>query len=324
MAKTALERALPYSDENDFPFLNMAAHICRATGEYQAALSHINKAILIAPDLADLYITKAQVFEAFYMDDLKVRSNDAALHLRQARETMRIASEKAVRQGDTAAQARADGALAFLLYYNEPRDVATAEKLAIRALENGDSFGNAKRVLDDLAKSREDAEKAAKLEQERRAELERKKADERERQAKLEQERQHKLQAMEDKKKKVNSLYVLGWIAIALSFVLFFMATSISSALFSIVVAYCSAALFNFADSFKNGYSSTPITAISLVLALSYSFKTATAAYNLLGHSAASAGRTWIIFAILFAVFLVIIFVAKAFGKRADSMTRFK
>ena len=143
MAKTALERALPNADENDFSFLDMAAHICKLNGEYQAALSHINKAILV--------------------EENNARNKDAALALRQARETMRMASDKAARQGDTAAQAHADGALAFLLYFNEPRDVATAEKYAKRALENGDSFGNAKRVLDDLAASRDAAEKAAKL-----------------------------------------------------------------------------------------------------------------------------------------------------------------
>ena len=77
MAKTALERALPNADENDFSFLDMAAHICKLNGEYQAALSHINKAILVAPDLADLYITKAQVYESLYHEENNARNKDA-------------------------------------------------------------------------------------------------------------------------------------------------------------------------------------------------------------------------------------------------------
>ena len=324
MAKTALERALPNADENDFSFLDMAAHICKLNGEYQAALSHINKAILVAPDLADLYITKAQVYESLYHEENNARNKDAALALRQARETMRMASDKAARQGDTAAQARADGALAFLLYFNEPRDVATAEKYAKRALENGDSFGNAKRVLDDLAASRDAAEKAAKLEQERRAELAKKNAAERERQAKLEQERQQKIAAADAAQKKANSLYVFGWIAVVLSFALVFVIKQPATAVLVALIALGSVALLNYADNFKNVFGSNVVIGASFVLGFTNSFITATAAYDMIGHNASGAGKTWIIFGILLAIYAAVIFIAKAIGKRASKRTNYK
>ena len=302
MAKTALERALPNADENDFSFLDMAAHICKLNGEYQAALSHINKAILVAPDLADLYITKAQVYESLYHEENNARNKDAALALRQARETMRMASDKAARQGDTAAQARADGALAFLLYFNEPRDVATAEKYAKRALENGDSFGNAKRVLDDLAASRDAAEKAAKLEQ----------------------ERQQKIAAADAAQKKANSLYVFGWIAVVLSFALVFVIKQPATAVLVALIALGSVALLNYADNFKNVFGSNVVIGASFVLGFTNSFITATAAYDMIGHNASGAGKTWIIFGILLAIYAAVIFIAKAIGKRASKRTNYK
>ena len=313
MAKTALERALPNADENDFSFLDMAAHICK-----------LNKAILVAPDLADLYITKAQVYESLYHEENNARNKDAALALRQARETMRMASDKAARQGDTAAQARADGALAFLLYFNEPRDVATAEKYAKRALENGDSFGNAKRVLDDLAASRDAAEKAAKLEQERRAELAKKNAAELERQAKLEQERQQKIAAADAAQKKANSLYVFGWIAVVLSFALVFVIKQPATAVLVALIALGSVALLNYADNFKNVFGSNVVIGASFVLGFTNSFITATAAYDMIGHNASGAGKTWIIFGILLAIYAAVIFIAKAIGKRASKRTNYK
>ena len=302
MAKTALERALPNADENDFSFLDMAAHICKLNGEYQAALSHINKAILVAPDLADLYITKAQVYESLYLEENNARNKDAALALRQARETMRMASDKAARQGDTAAQAHADGALAFLLYFNEPRDVATAEKYAKRALENGDSFGNAKRVLDDLAASRDAAEKAAKLEQ----------------------ERQQKIAAADAAQKKANSLYVFGWIAVVLSFALVFVIKQPATAVLVALIALGSVALLNYADNFKNVFGSNVVIGASFVLGFTNSFITATAAYDMIGHNASGAGKTWIIFGILLAIYAAVIFIAKAIGKRASKRTNYK
>ena len=121
MAKTALDKALQNADEDDFAFLQLAAQICKSNGEYQVALSHINKALLIAPDLAELYITKALILEDLFIEESRRGFGDAAAHLQQARNTMRMASEKAATQGNKTAEAHADGYLAFLLYFDEPR-----------------------------------------------------------------------------------------------------------------------------------------------------------------------------------------------------------
>ena len=109
MAKTALDKALQNADEDDFAFLQLAAQICKSNGEYQVALSHINKALLIAPDLAELYITKALILEDLFIEESRRGFGDAAAHLQQARNTMRMASEKAATQGNKTAEAHADG-----------------------------------------------------------------------------------------------------------------------------------------------------------------------------------------------------------------------
>ena len=168
LAKTALDKALQNADEDDFAFLQLAAQICYSNGEYHAALSHINKALLIAPDLAELYITKALILEDLFIEESRRGFGDAAAHLQQARNTMRMASEKAAAQGNKTAEAHADGYLAFLLYFDEPKDTALAERLARKAVENGDDWGNARRVLEDLEEKRTAAEKAAQAERERR------------------------------------------------------------------------------------------------------------------------------------------------------------
>ena len=194
MAKTALDKALQNADEDDFAFLQLAAQICKSNGEYQVALSHINKALLIAPDLAELYITKALILEDLFIEESRRGFGDAAAHLQQARNTMRMASEKAAAQGNKTAEAHADGYLAFLLYFDEPKDTALAERMAKRAVENGDDWGNARRVLEDLEEKRTAAEKAAQAERERRERLAR---EEQERRERLEREKQARREAAE-------------------------------------------------------------------------------------------------------------------------------
>ena len=281
MAKTALDKALQNADEDDFAFLQLAAQICKSNGEYQVALSHINKALLIAPDLAELYITKALILEDLFIEESRRGFGDAAAHLQQARNTMRMASEKAAAQGNKTAEAHADGYLAFLLYFDEPK---------------------------------ERRERLAREEQARREAAER-----------AEKERQQHISAMAEKEKKAKSLYLAGWIAIVLSYVLCFVGMrSAIAAFFIAFVTFCSAALFNYADSFKNGYSSRLVTGISTVLGFVCCFETATAAYTTMGYNAASASKTWTIFGIMLVIYFGIVFGAKVMGKNADKKTRFK
>ena len=223
MAKTALDKALQNADEDDFAFLQLAAQICKSNGEYQVALSHINKALLIAPDLAELYITKALILEDLFIEESRRGFGDAAAHLQQARNTMRMASEKAAAQGNKTAEAHADGYLAFLLYFDEPKDTALAERLARKAVENGDDWGNARRVLEDLEEKRTAAEKAAQAERERREKLALEEQERREKLALEERERREAAERAEKEKaakrraKRRAILAVLGVLVILLT-----------------------------------------------------------------------------------------------------------
>ena len=327
MAKTALDKALQNADEDDFAFLQLAAQICYSNGEYHAALSHINKALLIAPELAELYLTKATILWYFFCDGI---NRDASLQ--QERNNLRIASEKAAAQGNTKVESHADGQLADSLYNWEPKDVVLAEKLAKRAVENGDDSGLGQRVLEKLEEKRtaaqaerERREKLAREEQERREKLAREEQARREAAERAEKERQQHISAMAEKEKKAKSLYLAGWIAIVLSYVLCFVGMrSAIAAFFIAFVTFCSAALFNYADSFKNGYSSRLVTGISTVLGFVCCFETATAAYTTMGYNAASASKTWTIFGIMLVIYFGIVFGAKVMGKNADKKTRFK
>ena len=327
MAKTALDKALQNADEDDFAFLQLAAQICYSNGEYHAALSHINKALLIAPELAELYLTKATILWYFFCDGI---NRDASLQ--QERNNLRIASEKAAAQGNTKVESHADGQLAASLYNWEPKDVVLAEKLAKRAVENGDDSGLGQRVLEKLEEKRtaaqaerERREKLAREEQERREKLAREEQARREAAERAEKERQQHISAMAEKEKKAKSLYLAGWIAIVLSYVLCFVGMrSAIAAFFIAFVTFCSAALFNYADSFKNGYSSRLVSGISTVLGFVCCFETATAAYTTMGYNAASASKTWTIFGIMLVIYFGIVFGAKVMGKNADKKTRFK
>ena len=320
----------PYSlklELNHFAFLQLAAQICYSNGEYHAALSHINKALLIAPELAELYLTKATILWYFFCDGI---NRDASLQ--QERNNLRIASEKAAAQGNTKVESHADGQLAASLYNWEPKDVVLAEKLAKRAVENGDDSGLGQRVLEKLEEKRtaaqaerERREKLAREEQERREKLAREEQARREAAERAEKERQQHISAMAEKEKKAKSLYLAGWIAIVLSYVLCFVGMRSAIAVFFIAfVTFCSAALFNYADSFKNGYSSRLVTGISTVLGFVCCFETATAAYTTMGYNAASASKTWTIFGIMLVIYFGIVFGAKVMGKNADKKTRFK
>ena len=327
MAKTALDKALQNADEDDFAFLQLAAQICYSNGEYHAALSHINKALLIAPELAELYLTKATILWYFFCDGI---NRDASLQ--QERNNLRIASEKAAAQGNTKVESHADGQLAASLYNWEPKDVVLAEKLAKRAVENGDDSGLGQRVLVKVEEKRtaaqaerERREKLAREEQERREKLAREEQARREAAERAEKERQQHISAMAEKEKKAKYLYLAGWIAIVLSYVLCFVGMrSAIAAFFIAFVTFCSAALFNYADSFKNGYSSRLVTGISTVLGFVCCFETATAAYTTMGYNAASASKTWTIFGIMLVIYFGIVFGAKVMGKNADKKTRFK
>ena len=214
MAKTALDKALQNADEDDFAFLQLAAQICKSNGEYQVALSHINKALLIAPDLAELYITKALILEDLFIEESR---------------------RGLATQGNKTAEAHADGYLAFLLYFDEPKDTALAERLARKAVENGDDWGNARRVLEDLEEKRTAAEKAAQAERERREKLAREEQERRERLAREERERREAAERAEREKQKAAAakrraiLAVFGVLVILVAGMLLYVRNNLTS-----------------------------------------------------------------------------------------------
>lgn len=113
-------------------------------------------------------------------------------------------------------------------------------------------------------------------------------------------------------------------IAVVLSFALLFVIKQPATAVLVALIALGSVALLNYADNFKNVFGSNVVIGASFVLGFTNSFITATAAYDMIGHNASGAGKTWIIFGILLAIYAAVIFIAKAIGKRASKRTNYK
>ena len=140
----------------------------------------------------------------------------------------------------------------------------------------------------------------------------------------FEQQRQQRMNAMAEKDKKAGRLYIAGWFCVILSAALTFLSTrSIFVLVIKTAIVFGSVMLLNYADTYKNGYSTRFITAVSSGLGVAFCFMTATSAYTIMGYGARSASRTWVIFGIMLAAFFVLMFAAKNKGKKADQETRF-
>lgn len=313
LAKTALEKALPLSREDDPHFQALAFLIYKANGQYQTALDHINKAIVYAPGEPCLYIDKASVLE------LLAESSHESRCILQARETLRIASQKAMESSNQELEAKADGALARLLYFYDPKDVNEAKRLATRAMEHGDPGGTARQVLEDMANRESAVRRANELEQQRRRELEARKAQEAQARQQAQMQQQQIQQAMAAKKQQAKTLYLYGWILMAVACLFDFLAGGTGLAMIALILTFGGAGLLNYADLFKNGYDSTAVKAVSVLAGVVICFKMATAAYMAMGYSASSASRTWIIFIVLLVVYFVMIMIAKSMGRKARS-----
>ena len=289
LAKTAIERAAGCgTNEDDTVFFCNASRIYRNNGDLTTALNYVNRAILSDPPDPEQAIKRSSA--GFYRDG----------------------------------EARACGMLAFSLHFSQPQDEARAEELARQAVKLGDRWGNAQRVLDDMEEKRAAAEKAERDAQTRRAEAERQNRERQMQLAQAEQQRQQRQNAMAEKDNKAKILYMLGWAGVILSAGLTFLP---SRTTFIIILktlfVFGAVVLLNYADTFKNGYSARLITAVSSVLGVAYCFVASTAAYTIMGYSARSASRTCTLVLILLAIFFVLMFTAKAMGKKADQKTRF-
>ena len=325
LAKTAVERAASFGvDDNNAGFCYAASQIYRNNGDLSTALNYINRAIVTVPRDPENYIEKAFVLEAQYRQALQNRDDRAGGLLNQWRSVLEQSINMFSAASDQDGLARAYGILAFSLHFSSPQDERRAEDLARQAVEMGDSWGNAQRVLDDIAQKRAATEQAEREAQARRAEAERQR---RERQMQLEQaeqQRQQRMNAMAEKDKKAGRLYIAGWFCVILSAALTFLSTRSTFVLvIKTAIVFGSVMLLNYADTYKNGYSTRFITAVSSGLGVAFCFMTATSAYTIMGYGARSASRTWVIFGIMLAAFFVLMFAAKNKGKKADQETRF-
>ena len=325
LAKTAIERAAGYGvNEDDSEFYFHASQIYRRNEDLTTALGHINRAIVNDADVPEYYLEKAFVLEAMQNQAYRNRADNAAALLRQQRDTLMDAADKAAFRQDNDARGRAYGMMAFSLYFGQQKDENQAEDFVREALRLGDRWGNAQRVLDDIEEKRAAAEKAERDAQTRRTEAERQNRERQMQLAQAEQQRQQRQNAMAEKDNKAKILYMLGWAGVILSAGLTFLP---SRTTFIIILktlfVFGAVVLLNYADTFKNGYSARLITAVSSVLGVAYCFVASTAAYTIMGYSARSASRTWTLVLILLAIFFVLMFTAKAMGKKADQKTRF-
>ena len=325
LAKTAIERAMSYGiNDDDSEFHYRAAQIYRRNGDMSTALGHINRAIVNDSEAPEYYLEKAFILESLQNDAYRNNAENAPALLRQQREALRDAANKAAARSDNDARGRAYGMMAFSLYYSRQKDETQAEKFAREALRLGDQWGNAQRVLDDMAEEHAAAEQA---EQDARARFDEAERQSRERKKQMEEadrQRSERQNAMAEKDKKAKMLYLLGWAGIILSVLLLFLHTSSSFGIaLKTIVVFGSSALLNYADAFRSGYPSRKITAVTSFLGVVYCFTAATSAYTIMGYSASSASRTWKLMLIMLVVFFVLIFAAKAIGKKKDQNTRF-
>lgn len=175
LAKAAIEKTISYSVsvQDDAEMCALAADIYCKNNNTSVALEYINKAIIIHPEVADYFIKKGLIFEKIAQQNKAAnRHADAHDSYRSMQKMLELAITKAQSSGDKYAEGVATGTLAFALYYFL-NDKEKAEKIAKDTVDNkNDSWGNARRVLDDITEKRHQEAKALeeqKLRQEQQA-----------------------------------------------------------------------------------------------------------------------------------------------------------
>lgn len=168
LAKTAAEKAMNYaSGEDDAGFNDQVAWIYRKNNDLTSAMTYINRAIVQQPDEAEYYISKAMFLEQQYLNACNNNySGNPSIFSAQERETLGRAEALAAQTGNSDAQGRAMGCRAFSLYNHDSKDEAAAEQLAQEAIRIGDRWGNAQRVLDAIAKARQEEEEQRRQQEE--------------------------------------------------------------------------------------------------------------------------------------------------------------
>lgn len=210
LAKTAIERAAGYGvNEDDSEFYFHASQIYRRNGDLTTALGHINRAIVNDADVPEYYLEKAFVLEAMQNQAYRNRADNAAALLRQQRDTLMDAADKAAFRQDNDARGRAYGMMAFSLYFGQQKDENQAEDFVREALRLGDRWGNAQRVLDDMNKKRDARDQAEREAQARRDAIARQEREKKEAAERAERERQEAIRRKKARKRR-NVLILLA------------------------------------------------------------------------------------------------------------------
>ena len=328
LAKTAIEKAMGFCnmDQEDASFYNTASVIYRKNKDFSSALNYANKAIIIDPANPFYYLTKGLAYSWKYADNSGKRYSDAA-ELKQASSNARTAFQsalsKAQSRNDNLNRARALGLLAFTYYYQNPVDAAAAENYATEAVRLGDDWGNASNVLDTIAARRSEMQKQ---EEERLRRQKEEAENERIRREKAEQaERERKEKAAREKARKrtAHVFYVLSWICV-LGSIAFFVKSVIDvdrgAGVFSFpmmtALIFGSVDFLNFMDEYVNGDSSGINTFVTAVLGITYIFTAATVLYTQMGFGEANAARTWKMFGIMMAAYVIMVIIMRVFGRK--------
>ena len=329
LAQMAIEKAVGFMDpahEDPAAFL-LAATVNRNAGNQSAAFQYVNRAIVLNPADPAPYVEKGLILDSRRLEEAK-RSNGDAEAIRSlteaARSAFSLAEKKARAAGRNEELAHALGGLAWSYCNLPPVDKGLAKTCAEEGRQLGDSWNNCSAVLETLKKQDADDAARAETDRRRREDAEREAEARRAKLAADEQQRGARQAALSEKNRKAKTLCTIGWIGVGLSCVLLFLTSRNAFSLFlRILAVFASAAVLNYGDAYKNGYSSRFVTIVSLILGISFCFTAATNAYGIMGYSASSAAQTWKYFIIMLVIYFALILAGKGLGKSADKKTRF-
>ena len=232
LAESALEQATRcmQPQDEDSVFYALASEIYRNRLKLETALNCINKAIVLDPDEAFLYLGKARILFDFSQSPKIYEESQRLTYIAQYRDTLAIVIQKAQ---DPDVMAAAAGKLALSFYTQEPKDETKASGLAATALEIGPNE-DASQVLQDILR-RKQKEKAFAEEQLRRKELAAQEAEKRRKEAAEAEERrrqeeqrrqaeQNRINAERHRRQNLKPAYkVLACIGILIGAVIIFM-----------------------------------------------------------------------------------------------------
>ena len=289
LAKTALERAASYGvADSNVDYFFVASQIYRNNNDLNSSLANINQAIVSAPEEPELYLEKALI-----TDGLRARSPFD--------------------------KAEAIGMLAFYKYFVDGNR-EEGSNLAKNARELGDRWGNADRVLNDIAEKRAKEEAVRQAAEERRAELEEKKRQEQERLQQEEAEIKRQKEAREQLAQRARMYYFGGWATTVFALIAVFASagTGGSGAVTIPALLYlASGVLLFYGDAFLNGFTSSLVRNVSIVASIVFLLRLGTTSYTNMGYSQSSAQSTWGLVFALAIVYVILAVAAAITGKNA-------